>query len=95
MTSEGASKEYERVRLQKTENAQGAMESMRVSDEQVKMVIHNGEATGEKLYQTEEERFLAKMKIGEVTVYVEYSPAGEKDAFKVHTAYSHKTTLKV
>ena len=67
---------------------------MQISDEQVKMVIYNGETTGEKFYQKEEEKFLSKMKIGEITVYVEYSPTGDKDTFKINTAYSHKATFK-
>jgi len=88
-------KEYERTKLQKTDHAKEAMELMHISDEQVKMVINHGETTGEKLYQQEEERFLAKMRIEEATICVEYSPMEEKDTYKIHTAYAYKATVKV
>lgn len=88
-------KEYERIKLQKTEHAKEAMELMDISDDQVKMVIDHGETTGEKLYRQEEEGFLAKMRIEEATICVEYSSMEEKDTYKIHTAYAYKGKVKV
>jgi hypothetical protein len=95
MSTGSITKGYEKIKLQKTDHAKEAMELMDISDEQVKMVIDHGEKTGDKLYQQEEERFLAKMRIEEATICVEYSPMKEKDTFKVHTAYAYKGKLKV
>jgi len=39
----------------------------------VKKVIDFAETKGEKLYQQEANRYLAKSRLGEVTIYVEYS----------------------
>jgi hypothetical protein len=94
MSHENVIKEYEKIKLEYTNHAKEAMELIQISDEQVKMVIHYGESTGEKLYSEGEERFLAKMEIGEATICVEYSPVG-KDAYKVYTAYAYKLKVKV
>lgn len=83
------------IELQKTDNAVKAMESIGISDDEVKMVVHHGEATGEKLYVPGEERFLAKANIGERTVYVEYSPIADKNAaYTIHTAYAYRAKPK-
>ena len=95
MSADITTREYERIKLQKTEHAKEAMELMDISDEQVKMVINHGETTGEKLYQQEGERFLTKMRIEEATICVEYCPMEEKDLFKIHTAYAYKAKVKV
>ncbi|MCS7114474.1 MAG: hypothetical protein N0A00_03595 [Candidatus Bathyarchaeota archaeon] len=87
-------KDYEKIGLQKTEQAKEAMESMGISDDEVKMVIHNCEATGEKLHLPEEKRFLAKASVGERTVYVEYSPIEGSNAYKIHTAYAFRAKFK-
>ena len=90
------SKEYEKIELEYTDHARKAMELMQISDEQVKMVIHHGETTGEKLYRkNEEERFLAKKRIGDRTIYVEYLPTGKGNMFKIYTVYAHKAKIKV
>jgi len=95
MSAESKAAGYEKINLQKTDHAKEAMELMQISDEQVKMVIQHGETTGEKLYRQGEEKFLAKMEIGEKTVCVEYSPIDEKGTYKVHTAYAYKVKVKV
>jgi hypothetical protein len=85
--------EYEAIKLQKSEEVSEILESRHILDDEVKMVIHNAESKGEKLYQAETERFLAKLKIADVTFYVEYSLAGER-TYIVHTAYSHRAELE-
>ncbi len=88
-----SSQEYEALKLQKSEEVKEILESRHILDDEVKMVIHNAESKGEKLYQVEGERFLAKLKITGVTFYVEYSFAGD-GTYIVHTAYSHRAEVE-
>jgi len=88
-----SSQEYEAIKLQKSEEVSEILESRHILDDEVKMVIHNAESKGEKLYRPETARFLGKLKIAGVTFYAEYSLAGEK-AYIVHTAYSHRAELE-
>ena len=88
-----SSQEYEAIKLKKREEVSEILESRHILDDEVRMVIHNAESRGEKLYQPETERFLAKLKIADVTFYVEYLLAGEK-TYIVHTAYSHRAELE-
>jgi len=90
---------YEKVKLQKTAEVTEVLESRHILDDEVKMVIDNAESTGEKLYQPEGDRFLAKKRtagdesIGEgMTYYVEYSVA-EENTYVVYTAYCHATKV--
>ncbi|MEW6615803.1 MAG: peptide deformylase [Thermodesulfobacteriota bacterium] len=59
-----------------------------------KLIIdkHNAETKEGKLYQQGSDKFLAKLRVADVTFYVEYSLAGD-GAYTVHTAYSHRTEL--
>lgn len=88
---------YEKVKLQKSAEVTEALKSKHILDDEVKMVIYSAESTGEKLYQPEGNKFLAKKRIGEleeykVTFYVEYSVAGE-NTYIVHTAYYHEPKI--
>lgn len=86
----GDEKEYEEIELQKSGEVSELLESRHILDEELKIVIHNAEATGEKLSQQGTNRFLAKLRIGEATFYVEYSATEREKTFEIHTAYSHK-----
>ena len=88
-----SSHEYEALKLQKSEEVGEILESRHILDDEVRMVIHNAESRGGRLYQPETERFLAKLKIAGITFYVEYSLAEEK-TYIVHTAYSHRAELE-
>lgn len=85
-------KGYETVELKMNDEVKVAMESRHILDDEVKMVIHNAESIGEKLYQPESNKCLAKLLIGEATFYAEYSAAGG-NSYIVHSAYAHKTKL--
>ena len=85
--------EYEKIKLQKSEELKETLESKHILDDEIKMVIQNAESTGEKFYQPESNNYLAKLRIGEATFYTIYSVAGE-DTYVVHTAYFHRTELK-
>jgi len=85
--------EYAAIELQKSGEVNEVLETRHILDDEVKMVIHNAESTGEKLYQPDTNRLLAKKRIADVTFYVEYSACAE-GTYAVHTAYSHRTELE-
>jgi len=80
---------YEQVKLQESEEVVKILEERHVLDDEIKMVIDNAESTGEKLYESSTNRFLARLRIGEATFHVEYSVAGER-TYTVHTAYAFR-----
>ena len=84
---------YEAIELQASDEVRQLLEERHVLDDEIKMVIHNAETSGNKLYQTEDEKYSGKSRIGNTTFYAEYSVAGDK-IYTVHTAYSHRVELK-
>lgn len=84
---------YESVVIRKSGHAEENAKSIGISDEEIKMVIHHAEATGEKLFIPGEERFFAKTKIGEKTFYVEYSRISGNE-YEVHNVYAYKPVHK-
>jgi hypothetical protein len=88
MVAEGSPNE---LIIIKDETVASLMEQRHILDDDIKQVIYNAEATGEKLYQPEENRYLAKMRLSEATFYVEYSVVS--DGYVVHTAYSHRSEM--
>ena len=81
--------EYEALQLQKSAEVNELLETRHIQDDEVKMVIHEAETTGEKLRQEGSDHLLGKKRVGNVTFYAEYSPAGDK-TYTVHSAYSHR-----
>jgi len=79
------------VVLVKDERVMALLEERHILDEDVRQVISNAEATGEKLYQPGSERYLAKLKTANATFYVEYSPS--VNGYQVHTAYFHRSEI--
>ena len=55
-------------------------------------VIEYAEKTGDKLYQQDSDRFLAKLKMNTVYFYAEYSPV--EGGYQIHNTYSHRFTLE-
>ena len=85
--------EYTSIEVQLSGEVSEVMESRGIHEDEVKIVIHEGETTGKKLYQPENNRYLAKKRLGEATFYVEYSVSGE-NKYLIHTAYSHMAELE-
>jgi glutamate synthase (NADPH/NADH) small chain len=81
----------EEIKLQVGDEVKKLLEERHISEEEVKKVINFGETKGEKLYQQEANRYLAKSRLGEVTIYVEYST--DENGYIVHTAYSHRSKI--
>jgi len=82
----------EEIKLQVGDEVKKLLEERHISEEEVKKVIDFAETKGEKLYQQQEaNRYLAKSRLGEVTIYVEYST--DEKGHIVHTAYSHRSKI--
>ena len=79
------------LKVIKEDHAASVMEERHILDDDVKQVISNAEATNEKLYQPQENRYLAKMTLSNATFYVEYSITS--DGYLVHTAYFHRSNI--
>lgn len=82
---------WEEIKLQVGDGVKKLLEERHISEEEVKKVIDFAETKGEKLYQQEANRYLAKSRLGEVTIYVEYST--DENGYIVHTAYSHRSKI--
>jgi hypothetical protein len=81
----------EQLVLIKNESIALLLDYRHVLDQEIKRIIHNAEARGEKLYQPEGDKYLAKMEITNTTFYVEYSVAS--DGYMIHTAYFHRSKI--
>jgi hypothetical protein len=67
------------------------LEMRHVSEDEVKQVIAHAETTKEKIFQPTSERFLAKLRIGKATFYVEYHEGSA--GFVIDSAYAHKSEI--
>lgn len=83
--------EHEKISLSKSQEVAQLLEERGIHDEEIKRVIYNAETTGDKLYQQEGDRFLARLRISEATFYVEYSVSAEN--YIVHSAYAHRAEM--
>ena len=77
--------------IMKDERVTALLDERHILDEDIKKVIAAAESSGEKLYQPDSDRHLAKLQTENATFYVEYSPAGE--GYQIHTAYFHKSEI--
>ncbi len=83
----------EEMKLQISDKLGELLEERHISADEVNKVIAYAEAQGKKLYQPEADRYLAKLRIGNATFYVEYS-IGD-DQYVVRSAYAHKAEMVV
>ena len=83
---------WEEIKLELSDEVRQRLEDRHILEDEVKQVINNAETEGEKLYQPDENRYLAKLRIGEATFYVEY--AIKEDGYVVNSAYAHKAKIK-
>jgi len=82
---------WEEIKLQVGDEVKKRLEERHISEDEVRQVIDFAETKGEKLYQPEANRHLAKSRLGEVTIYVEYST--DEKGYIIHTAYSHRSKV--
>lgn len=72
------------------DNVAEIMEERGINEDDIRAVIAAAEESGEKL--VDGARSLAKKRLDNVTVYVEYT--SEDDGFDVADVYSHRVALK-
>jgi hypothetical protein len=84
---------WEDVNLEKDDDVIAVLEKRGILDDDIKMVIHNAETTGEKMYKPEAGECLAKMLIGETSFHVQYLP-GDGQNFKIITAFWFKSKIE-
>ena len=82
---------WEETKLQVSDEIKQLLKERSISENEVKRVIHHAETEGDKLYQPEVNRYLAKLKMGLATFYVEYSI--EEDGYLVRAAYAHRSRI--
>ena len=82
---------WEEIKLQVGDEVKKRLEERHISEDEVKQVIDFAETGGEKLSQPEANRYLAKKRLKEVVIYVEYST--DEKGYIIHTAYSHRSKI--
>ena len=84
---------WEAINLEKNGDVSAVLEERGILDDDIKMVIHNAETTGEKMYKPETGECLAALLIGETTFHVQYLP-GDGQNFKIITAFWFKSKIE-
>jgi hypothetical protein len=80
--------EASNIKLRISEDLSGIIEKRGIKIEDIQETIAAGEATGKKLSRVDDEnKFLARARIGKYNVYAEYTP--DADGFILNTAYAH------
>ena len=64
---------WEEIKLKLSDEVRQLLEERHISEDEIKQVIYHAEANGEKLYQPETNRYLAKLRIEQASFYAEYS----------------------
>ena len=83
---------WQDVKLQVSGEVKQRMEERHILEDEIKQVIHHAETEGDKLYLPNGNSYLAKLRIGKATFYVEYSI--EQGSYIVRSAYAHKAEMK-
>lgn len=79
------------IKLQVNDEVSKRLEERHILEDEVKQVIHHAETEGEKLYEPDANKYLAHLRIGNATFYVEYSV--EPGNYIVRSAYAHKSEI--
>jgi hypothetical protein len=79
------------IRLFVAPEVRTVLENRRLRDDEIRKTISEAEQTKQKFVHPETGHFLAGMRQGSVTVWVEYSP--QTDGFVVFKAYQHRVEI--
>jgi hypothetical protein len=82
---------WEDIKLQISDDVKKLLQERHILEDELKQVIYHAETEGDKLYQTQSNKLLARLRIGSATFYVEY--AVEQDQYIVRSAYAHKSEI--
>jgi hypothetical protein len=85
------SAEARALKLDIPDDVKTLLDERHVLEDDIRRVIHHAESTGLKLYQSETQNYLSKLRIYQAMFYVEYS--ADKSVYKIHTAYTHRFKL--
>jgi hypothetical protein len=83
--------EHEKIELRMTDDVRKRIDGRRILENDVCRVIDHAEKSGKRLKNPETGRFLAYLQSGNVTFWVEYTPA--EIGFTVHNAYCHRMNI--
>ncbi len=79
------------VRLFITPEVRAVLEERRLRDEDIQKTLFEAEKSGNKFIHPDTNHFLAGLRQGAVSVWVEYSP--REDGFEIHKAYQYRLTI--
>jgi hypothetical protein len=82
---------YDDIKLQISDEIKKLLEERHILEDEIKQVIYHAEADGDKLYESETNTYLSKLRIGNATFYVKYSV--EKESYPIQSAYVHKSEI--
>jgi hypothetical protein len=82
---------WQDIKLEISPSIKRYLEMRHVSEDEARQVIHQAETTKEKLHQPDSDRYLAKLRIGKATFYVEYHQGA--GGFIIDSAYAHKSEI--
>jgi hypothetical protein len=80
------------LKLEISDAVRELLDKRHILEQDLEKVIDHAERTGEKLYQPGTNYFLSKLKVGDISFYVEYSPF--ENGHRIHTAYAHRFSLE-
>jgi glutamate synthase (NADPH) small chain len=86
--------DYDKITLNIPADVQSRLEERLILVEDIQQVIAHAEGTGRKLANPQTGHFLAYHRPGNVTYWVEYSPAPKGHGFAIHNAYSHRMLIE-
>jgi len=88
---EAQMEEYENIKLSISDEVRRRIDDRRILENDIRQVIHQAEETGKRLKNADTGHFLAYQQSGNVTFWVEYSPAD--NGYTIHNAYSHRMQI--
>jgi hypothetical protein len=82
---------WEEIKLQMSNETKQRLEDRHILEGDIKKVIKSAETELQKLYQPDTNKYLARKRLGNFTVNVEYT--SEENEYTVLSAYSHRAKL--
>jgi hemerythrin-like domain-containing protein len=78
--------------FKKSDEVKDIMKSMKISDQDIEEIIDYAEQFEDLIFEPKENIFLAKKKIGERTIYIEYLK--KDNLYDIRRIYFHKAIIK-
>jgi glutamate synthase (NADPH) small chain len=79
------------IRLFVGPDVKAVLEKRRLKDEELQKTVSQAEKTGQKFVHPLTGRFLAGVRQGSATVWVEYGP--REDGYEIYSAYQHRVEI--